>query len=142
MSRPDVTRHLARGEYYGRVVTHREVAGLRLTELHYARSVLLPEHRHECAYLWLMITGSSRQYIGSKERLHRPFSFGYCPAGLEHRDEIGRVGARLFAIEFDAHTTHLIADVNRPMSATAAEIHDTLAFSSLLQLHSEFWRSR
>src|SRR5579863_10050572 len=130
MSRPDVTRHLARGEYYGRVVTHREVAGLRLTELHYARSVLLPEHRHECAYLWLMITGSSRQYIGSKERLHRPFTFGYCPAGLEHRDEIGRLGARLFAIELDAQGADMIRDLNGPMSAMAAEIHDALAFGA------------
>jgi len=142
MSRPPEKEYLARGQFYGRVAMHREVAGLRLTDLHHSHAAFLPQHAHECPHFWLLLGGAYREHIGSKERSHRPFSFGYCPAGLEHQDEIGRVGARLFAIEFDAHTTHLIADVNRPMSATAAEIHDTLAFSSLLQLHSEFWRSR
>lgn len=133
---------LARGQYFGRVAAHRDVAGLGLTELCHTRPILISEHTHECACIWLVLAGAYREHLGSKERPHRPFSFGYCPAGLEHRDEIGRGGARFFAIEFDTHTARMIADLNRPMSATAAEIHDTVAFGSLLQLYSEFLRAR
>ncbi|HZS61206.1 MAG TPA: AraC family transcriptional regulator [Gemmatimonadaceae bacterium] len=142
MSRHQGTRCLARGQFYGRVATHREVAGLRMTDLHHAHAAFLPQHTHECPHFWLLLTGAYREHLGSIERPHRPFSFGYCPAGVEHQDEIGHVGARLFAIEFDAHTAQMIADVNRPMSTRATEIHETLAFSSLLQLHSEFLRAR
>src|SRR5215469_4057485 len=142
MSRPTEKGYLARSHYYGRVATHRDVAGLGLTEMYHTRPVLVPEHTHGCPYIWLVIAGAYREHVGSKERPHRPFSFGYCPVGFEHRDEIGRVGARFFAIEFDAHGAQMIADLNRPLSATAAEIHDTGAFGSLLQLYSEFLRAR
>jgi AraC family transcriptional regulator len=142
MSRDERRPQLARGEYYGRVVTHRDTAGLRLTELHHTRGVFLPAHTHECAYFWLVLAGAYREHVGSKERPHRPFSFGYCPVGLEHRDEVGRSGARFFAIELDSHGAQMIADLNRPMSTTAFEVSDTLAFSALLQLHTEFLRAR
>lgn len=141
-----MTRHdkwyLARGQYYGRVLTHRDVAGLRLTELHHTRPVLLPEHGHECAHFWLMLSGAYREYIGSKEHVYRPFSFGYSPVGLVHRDEVGRMGARFFTIDLDAHHVQMVTDLNRAMGTTSAEIHDTLAFGSMLQLHSEFLRAR
>jgi AraC family transcriptional regulator len=142
MSRPEPKGYLARGQYSGRVATHRDVAGLRLTELHHAEPVRLPEHAHECAYFWLLLAGDYREYIGSKERPHRPFTFGYHPRGLEHRDEVGRRGTRFFAIELDARAAQMIADLNRPLSTTPIEIQDTLAFGSLLQLHSEFLRAR
>lgn len=142
MSRQDDTWYLARGQYYGRVVSHRDVAGLRLTELHHTRPVLLPEHGHECAHFWLMLAGSYREYIGSKEHVYRPFSLGYSPVGLEHWDEVGRFGARFFTVELDAHRVQMVTDLNRPMSTTSVEIHDTMAFGSLLQLHSEFLRAR
>jgi AraC family transcriptional regulator len=142
MSRHERRPQLARGEYYGRVVTHRDTAGLRLTDLQHAHGVFLPEHTHECAYLWLLLSGAYREHIGSKEHPHRPFSFGYSPVGLAHRDELGRNGARFFAIELDAHGAQMIADLNRPLSTAPFEVHDTLAFSALLQLHTEFLRAR
>src|SRR5262249_50814988 len=55
---------------------------------------------------------------------------------------VGRVGARFFVVDLDAESVRMITDLNRPMSTTSTEIHDTRAFGSILQLHSEFLRAR
>jgi AraC family transcriptional regulator len=142
MSRYEESPRLSRGEHYGRVVTHRETAGLRLTELHHSRAELLPEHTHECAHFWLFLSGTFQDHLGSKVRPYRPFSFGYYPADLEQRDEFGRDGARFFTIELDAHWAQMVADLNRPMSAEPVDVHDTRGFRAMLQLHSKFLRAR
>ena len=142
MSRYEVSPRLSRGEHYGRVVTHRDAAGLRLTELHHTRPELLPEHTHECAHFWLLLSGAFQDHLGSKVRPYRPFSFGYYPGELEQQDEFGRDGARFFTIELDAQWAQMVADLNRPMSAEPADLNDTLAFRAMLQLHSKFLHAR
>ena len=93
--------HRVRGEFHGRVVTFRESAGVRLSEVWTTRPVRLPTHTHESAFFWLVLSGMYREQYGAEDHWHRPFSMGYCPPMFEHSNEIGRAGARFFGVEIN-----------------------------------------
>ena len=137
----DGRAYLSRGEYYGRVVTRRDSVGLRMAEVYHANAARLPKHTHESAYFCLVLAGSYREQFGTKERYYHPFSFGFCPAAFQHRDEIGHHGGRFFTIELDAQWMKSLEELDARAGATPTPVQDTRAFGPVLQLHGEFCRA-
>jgi AraC family transcriptional regulator len=145
MSIHAIRAHRARGDFHGRIVTFRESAGLRLSEVSTtppARPARLPSHTHECAFFWLVLSGVHREQYGGEDHWHRPLSMGYCPPMFEHRNEVGRNGARFFSVELNAERAASISTLEGAPGRVPTKLRDPKAFSALLRLHGEFCRVR
>src|SRR5207244_3233549 len=75
---------LGDGQYYGRVLRRRAVAGLILTETHYAPFARVPRHAHANAYVCLVRRGSFTEPYGRRTRTCGPARPGRrpCPPAL------------------------------------------------------------
>lgn len=89
---------LRAGEYYGRVASAAEVAGLRLTDLEHASARRIPSHSHEQAFLCLLLGGRYRERAGRLAVEYAPGTLVFHPAGLQHEDEIGPGGGEFFLV--------------------------------------------
>jgi AraC family transcriptional regulator len=91
---------LADGQYIGRVLRRRELAGLILTETGYAPRQALPRHAHANAYVCLVYRGRYTEEYGRRRRDCGPQTLAFHPPGevhCEHTADAGEV--RSFNIE-------------------------------------------
>ncbi|MBX9599827.1 MAG: AraC family transcriptional regulator [Bryobacteraceae bacterium] len=93
------SEQLPAGGFYG--VNRRQWRGEAavLTEVRHREPRRLPRHTHERAFLTLLVAGSYRERLGSREIEFRPLTMSYRPAWLEHQDEIGAGGAHFLLVE-------------------------------------------
>jgi len=134
--------HRVRGDFYGRIVTFRESAGVRLSEVSATRSARVPSHTHECAFFWLMLSGMYREQYNAGNHWHRPFAMGYCPPMFEHRNEVGRTGARFFVVELNAEWAARISELGGAPGAVPARLNGAKVFGALLRLYGALCRVR
>jgi AraC family transcriptional regulator len=92
-------RELSAGHYIGSVTRRSDYGGAILSEIRHAHGRALPPHQHHASYFSVLISGKYAETVGSHRLDYRPFSLGFHPAGLLHRDEIGNWGARFFNID-------------------------------------------
>ena len=75
------------------------VQDVSLSELFQGYGRRCPRHAHEAPWFSLLLAGSYTEEFGSKTLEHRAPCVAFHPAGVEHRTDVGRRGARLLTIE-------------------------------------------
>lgn len=102
---------MARGQFWGEPLRCSDLRGLTLTDYTYRPSLRIVPHRHESAYVSVVLAGGYEESLQSGARM--------CPAGTvtfhlpneQHADRFGADGARIFTMELDArwlaHATDL-----------------------------------
>jgi len=94
--------HLQLGSYYGAVQQQQRCSGAVMSAIHHGGARNLPRHSHEAAFFSMVMRGSYReQFVQGKTVEYRPFTVGYHPAGLTHKDEVGVDGVDFFNIEIN-----------------------------------------
>jgi hypothetical protein len=94
--------NLAAGQYYGDDVHDRERRGTVLSELRHTKPKKLPAHRHELAFLCLLLEGVYSEQFGRRCIEYRPFTVAFHLPGFFHSDEIGAAGGRFFCVQVSA----------------------------------------
>src|SRR5262245_33427623 len=88
------------GKFYGDLQKRADVAGIGLTETVYPAHAHLPLHAHESAYFCLVLKGSYQEIDARQQRLCRPATLVFHPAGAAHANRFGEEGAACFNLEF------------------------------------------
>jgi AraC family transcriptional regulator len=87
-------------EFYGEVARSSLTKDLTFTEATYPPRFSTPPHAHRIAYFCLILEGMSLQRFERRERLLRPFTSYYCPAGEVHSESHGESNGRELIIGF------------------------------------------
>lgn len=95
----DAREPLRAGEFFGEVVARHRVSEITLSELHHRVRRSFPRHSHEHGYFCLLLAGGYVEEIAGRPVAQRPMTVAFHPAGIEHRDEVGEGGGRMFGIE-------------------------------------------
>lgn len=94
--------NLHAGQFFGNVRKQFRTGGITLTEVTHASARKLPRHAHESVYVSMLLSGSYKESIGSRELESKPLDVVFHPAAFEHKDEIGASGARFFSLEINS----------------------------------------
>ncbi len=92
---------LPSGNFYGRILRARSVAGLTLTETHYPARIKLPRHRHARAFFCLVLQGSYTEHYGARTQACDPTTLLFHPPQTAHADEMHRDEVRCLNVEMD-----------------------------------------
>ena len=96
---PQTSEHLVPGQFFGRLATRRQVAGMALSESAYAPSLVIPVHDHELASVCLVLEGSYDETVGRRRRVCTPGMVIFHPEGEHHADVHHGAPVRLLSIE-------------------------------------------
>jgi AraC family transcriptional regulator len=134
---PQPSEHLAPGQFFGRMGTHREVAGMALSESAYAPSLVIPVHDHELASVCLVLEGRYDETVGRQRRACTPGMIIFHPEGEHHADVHHGAPVRLLSIELGrAKLTALQAVA--PVLGESAHLADAESARTAAQLVREF----
>jgi AraC family transcriptional regulator len=86
-------------EIIGLHLMEREVGNFYLTESSLPPGMKVPEHSHENASLYLILSGSMSEKCGKVTREPGPSTLVFTPPGEPHSNQIRKTGCRLFMIE-------------------------------------------
>jgi AraC family transcriptional regulator len=125
------------GQYYGRPIRRRAVAGLLLSETGYEPGVRLPRHGHEGAHFCLVRHGGLTEAVGRRTRTLGPREVAYHPAGVVHAPRFHDIPARLFHIELTPDWLGRAGEYAGPL-ASGQEFRDGTAAALALKLYQEF----
>jgi AraC family transcriptional regulator len=87
------------GEFYSPVEARLRTEDVLLSELRQPCSRTVPRHRHELAYVTVVLDGDYLEGDRGKVDELRPFTAAFNPSGAQHATVIGPAGASLFTIE-------------------------------------------
>jgi AraC family transcriptional regulator len=90
---------LSLGHFYGKVLAHREVGGLVLTETGYKPHARVPKHSHDHPYLCLVRQGGYTEEYGNRTRHCEPMTLAFHPPGEVHGEHFHDVPSRSFNVE-------------------------------------------
>jgi len=94
--------HLQLGSYYGAVQQQQRCSGTVMSAIHHGGARNLPRHSHEAAFISLVMRGNYReQFVQGRTIEYKPFTVGYHPPGMTHKDEVGVNGVDFFNIEIN-----------------------------------------
>ena len=127
----DMAVALRPGEYFGSVRRRTSVGGVALNELHHRTARELPEHRHDAPYFCLLLSGDYVEQVGHREISYRPYSTGFHPQHLTHRDRVGRNGARFFTVEFPSEWLQAAAALRSSAGLEPSLLEGDLAVSAV-----------
>ena len=96
------------GSFYGELQKRAEVVGIGLTETVYPPRLRLPLHAHESLYFCLVLKGDYEEIDARQQRLCRPATLVFHPAGEAHANRFGEEGGACFNLEFGAAWTERI----------------------------------
>lgn len=85
------------GWWVGDVLHKYEDSGIVLTEL--SHNWISRKHAHQMPFFNLILDGHYVEHINNRTNQLKPFQTIFHPSGVEHRDEIGPAGVRIFSIE-------------------------------------------
>ncbi len=91
---------LNNGQYFGVNVSSASLAGLRMRQGVYTPNTRLPWHTHARPYLCLVAAGGFEERSGRRIECCETHTVVWQPRSEEHEDSFGRLGARLWNIEF------------------------------------------
>jgi len=94
---PDLT--LRYGQYCGEIKRRCEVPGFFLTETTYVPRVELPVHKHEQAYICVVLRGSYTEILGGLKRECGAMTVAFHPASEPHSERFHTVEVRSFNVE-------------------------------------------
>lgn len=126
-----MTPRLPAGQFFGRVVRRRAVAGLTLSDVRYAPGTRVPRHCHEHAYFCLVRRGAYREDYGGQRRNAGPLTLSYHPPGEWHAEQIGP--AEVWSFNVDIAAGWARPPVDRPFDAC-----DGPAVGLAVRLYAEF----
>lgn len=87
------------GTFFGTATSHREVAGVTLTESRYAPHQRIPPHAHRLPYLCVVLSGEFEEAAAGWRESCGPGTAVFHPTGEEHADRISPAGARCFNLQ-------------------------------------------
>jgi AraC family transcriptional regulator len=116
-----MTALLDRGRFYGETTLRRDAGGVGLSETSHPGGSRTPRHAHEHPYLCLVVSGGFSESSAGQTAECGPGSVVFHPAGEEHADSFGRVGARCFNVQIDALTAAELSGSDRLLGRVAAE---------------------
>ncbi len=87
------------GQFFGDVPRAARWVDLVLSDVIHRRPRRSPEHVHRFANFTLLLAGDYREACGRREFTYGRSAVMYHPAGVEHWDEFGSRGGRLFLVE-------------------------------------------
>jgi len=90
---------LGAGRYFGHPQGSREFAGLTFSESVYPPEFLIPAHRHEHAFFYLIVEGRCAEVCGRQEDCGGPPTLVFHPPGAVHANRWHGAGGRCFHIE-------------------------------------------
>lgn len=125
------------GQYYGRPIRRREVAGLFLSETAYEPGVRLPRHGHQSAHFCLVRHGGLSEAVGRRTRTVGPREVAYHPAGEVHAPRFHDISARLFHIELTPDWLRRAGEHAGPLTSGQV-FRGGPAVASALKLYQEF----
>jgi AraC family transcriptional regulator len=105
---------LESGQFYGRTLKRRLVAGLTLADVVYPTGVRLPRHAHERAYFCLIRQGAYTEQYGRRTRVCGPMTLAFHPAGEAHSQALGRTVAS-FNVEVGSEWMERVREVAGPL---------------------------
>ncbi len=130
---------LERGEFFGRTLQRRTVAGLTMAEVLYPAAAQLPRHRHERAYFCLILSGGYSETYGRRMRVCRPMTLAYHPPGEPHAQMFRGRAVRSFNVEIGAEALFQASDTLGYLDQ-AFEYHGGAVAALGRQLFREFQR--
>ena len=77
----------AQGDFHGRTLTFREVAGFALREMVHEAGVSIPKHSHKCAHVAFVLRGALSERCERTTLECRPQSVSFLAPGVTHSDE-------------------------------------------------------
>ena len=93
---------LSHRNHHGEIITRRDLSGLSLSEVVYARDLRLPRHSHERACFCLILRGSCVESYQGKTLDCQPLQLKFRPAGESHSNHYGSTRVRSFLVEVEA----------------------------------------
>jgi len=93
---------LSHRNHHGEIITRRDLPGLSLSEVVYARDLRLPRHSHEPACFCLILRGSCTESYQGKTLDCQPLQLKFRPAGESHSNHYGSTRVRSFLVEVEA----------------------------------------
>lgn len=134
---PQISEHLAPGQFFGRMATSRHVAGMALSESAYAPSLVIPVHDHELASVCLVLEGSYDETIAWRQRVCTPGMVIFHPEGEHHADVHHGAPVRLLSIEVGRAKLAALQAV-APVLAESAHLADAESALAAARLAREF----
>jgi AraC family transcriptional regulator len=89
------------GDFFGRILRRRSVAGLTVTETQYPPRLKLPPHRHAGAYFCLVLQGSYTETSATRSQACGPATLLFHPPYTAHADELHQTTVRCCNVELD-----------------------------------------
>jgi AraC family transcriptional regulator len=98
------------GQFFGEVLHKYEDCGLVLSEFGHDQTRKIPKHSHELAFFNLILAGNYLEHFGKRTATLGPFTTIFHPSGIEHHDEIGPRGMRIFSVELREQWTERLRE--------------------------------
>jgi AraC family transcriptional regulator len=95
------TARLAAGQFYGAVAERWQTPLVTLSVVRHDRPRQVPLHSHAHMFVTVLLDGEYREWSADGEVVYGPLTAVFHPAGLAHRDAIGRAGTTFFTVEID-----------------------------------------
>jgi AraC family transcriptional regulator len=128
---------LSQGNFFGQVLSSRQVAEFFLNETAYVPGAMIPRHSHENAYFCLVRQGSYTESYGEKTRACGPLTFAFHPPGELHSEHFGDTQARSFNIEIASDWIGRLHDCSLRLDAPVAFAPGAIT-DLALRLYGEF----
>jgi AraC family transcriptional regulator len=77
------------GDFHGKTLTSREVAGFVLREMVHKPGVSIPKHFHKCAHVAFVLRGAFTERCERRTLECRPLSVSFLAPGITHSDDFG-----------------------------------------------------
>lgn len=95
------TARLSAGQFYGAVAERWQTPLVTLSVVRHDRAREVPLHSHAHMFVTVLLDGEYREWSADGEVAYGPLTAVFHPAGLAHRDAIGRAGTTFFTVEID-----------------------------------------
>ncbi len=128
---------LAPSRFYGRLERRGSFGSFTLTECRYAPLQVLPSHRHEEAYVCLLVAGSFEERVDSRTRPCDRGAVVFHPPDEVHRDQVSREGARILNVSLGTDTWARVAALPRAERPVPG-IHRGISSALAVQLYDRF----
>ncbi|MBX3118089.1 MAG: AraC family transcriptional regulator [Fimbriimonadaceae bacterium] len=116
-------------EFYGRQIRANTLDGMRVIELVYPASLMMPMHVHDNPYITFILAGSCVEHLDNGSRELNTRTLAFTPAGMPHADQIGPEEMHSINIEFFGERGRHLTETTRVL-----EVPHTIEAGPAIQL--------